>query len=295
MKSSAEQIREFGDQILQETITLLRTHSSIRHLNLNSPSSPIVVIGIGDYAFNKLELEGERLRSKCLQNFNSFSELTENLLQDQTKAQLHQYKEAKNAIMHAIKQDKDLWDPTIEPILKRVLKSFNTIHTLVDQLYDASNGQVIFVPDTNALLINPDLESWNFPNVTAFEILLLPSVLKELDELKINHRNEDVRKKAIGIINRLKEYRRRGTLSEGVAILKDRITLRTEASEPNFEKTLHWLAKDNSDDRILAAFMEQARKCPRTNVILVTADINLQNKAEMARMPYCEPSEPINP
>ena len=44
---------------------------------------------------------------------------------------------------------------------------------------------------------------WEFANSPQFELILTPSVLVELDELKINHRNADVRDKAEGLITRI--------------------------------------------------------------------------------------------
>ena len=58
------------------------------------------------------------------------------------------------------------------------------------------------------------------------------------------------------------------------------------------DETLPWLKADNNDDRILAGFIEIMREHPRCQVILVTRDMNLQNKAEYAGLPFIEPPEP---
>lgn len=60
------------------------------------------------------------------------------------------------------------------------------------------------------------------------------------------------------------------------------------ASEPNFDKTLSWLDRDNNDDRIIASALEIQRDNPSSAVCLVTSDINLQNKTEMARLSYID-------
>jgi predicted ribonuclease YlaK len=64
------------------------------------------------------------------------------------------------------------------------------------------------------------------------------------------------------------------------------------AVEPKFEETLPWLDPVNNDDRILASMIEVMRRYPRSLVALVTRDINLQNKAEFARVVFIEPPEP---
>lgn len=107
--------------------------------------------------------------------------------------------------------------------------------------------------------------------------------------MKINHRNEDVRKKAETLINKIKEYRRRGRLNDGVDVVSGKIFLRSVALEPNMQETLPGLDPTNVDDRFLASVVELMQTNVRSSVMIVTRDINLQNKAEMARVPYCEP------
>jgi predicted ribonuclease YlaK len=48
----------------------------------------------------------------------------------------------------------------------------------------------------------------------------------------------------------------------------------------------------NNDDRLLAGLIEVMRLHPRCPVLLVTRDINLQNKAEYAGFRFVEPPEP---
>ncbi len=76
-----------------------------------------------------------------------------------------------------------------------------------------------------------------------------------------------------------------------MTVVRDKITVRSMAVEPDFEKTLPWLDKENDDDRILAGFIEAMRSHPRSPVVLVTADINLTNKADFAGLPCIEPPE----
>jgi hypothetical protein len=44
---------------------------------------------------------------------------------------------------------------------------------------------------------------------------------------------------------------------------------------------------------LLAGVIEVMRIRPRSPVLLVTRDINLQNKAEFADVPFIEPPDPI--
>lgn len=154
-------------------------------------------------------------------------------------------------------------------------------------LYE-KNGEkeIIIIPDTNALIQEPDPKSYKIITSTdRLTIIFLPTVLSELDELKIKSSNPEFQKKVKGVITRLKGYRQHGNLIEGVIVEKT-IKLKMVASEPNFNKTLSWLDRENNDDRIVASALEIQRDNPSSTVCLVTNDINLQNKIEMARLSY---------
>jgi len=100
-----------------------------------------------------------------------------------------------------------------------------------------------------------------------------------------------VREKAEGLIRQIKEYRRRGKLIDGVPLVSGISTLKSIAIEPNFNQTLSWLDSSNNDDRILASFIEVMKIYPNSPVIIVTTDINMQNKAEFAGIPFIEPPD----
>ena len=91
----------------------------------------------------------------------------------------------------------------------------------------------MIVPDTNALIHNPELEDWAFLDLGVFAVVLASTLLGELDKLKIEHRNEDVRRKAEIVIRRVKSYGDRGNVLEGVPLRSGVSTLRTSAVEPD--------------------------------------------------------------
>lgn len=74
-------------------------------------------------------------------------------------------------------------------------------------------------------------------------------------------------------------------------MVSGRISLRSIAKEPNLELSLPWLDGNNDDDRLLASMIEIMRGHPRSPAAIVTADINLQNKAEFCRLPFLEPPD----
>jgi predicted ribonuclease YlaK len=159
--------------------------------------------------------------------------------------------------------------------------SLINILKLIDNTYDSTADSAIFVADTNALITNSSIELWRFEGYSNFEILILPTVLSELEQMKVNHRNPEVREKVISIVRRIKSYRERGKLSEGVVLAKGVSKLRTIAKEPSFENSLSWLDSQNNDDRIIASFVEVIKEHPRSSVILVTDDLNVQTNVSL--------------
>ncbi len=288
MQTVTENLIEMANEIQNLLEDLLLNHSSI--YMWNSPDS--IVISPRNYAYKKLSEEGRQIQAQLLDKYRNFYYLLSVLLKDQPKDTLRELSQANTRILRTIEQNntssrntKETFDSTIQLLRNQV--------QLLKRLYDSADGEVTYVPDTNALLYNPDLESWIFPETVKFTVILLPTVLSELDALKVNHRNEDVRKKAEKLIRKIKEYRRRGKLTSGVVLVRDKSKIQALAIEPNMEETLPWLASDNNDDRLLAGIIEVMRFRPRSPVITVSRDINFQNKAEFANIPFVEPPDPV--
>jgi len=288
VRSVTTQLEAEAKSMANDLAHLVRQHSGLS--DVNKRSGGVVFVG-ASHAWKELSTEGAQLRSKLLRDLDHFSALVSALLVDQPTAVTRQIAQHSNAIRGTVEQSHLSWHATTEDALQASLEALGQILIAIHRLYDPTEGTVVFVPDTNALLFNPELERWQFPEVHRFTLVLVPAVLSELDSLKINHRNPDVREKAEGLIRRIKEYRRRGELAEGVTLVQGVVLLRTVAKEPNMEKTLPWLDPVNADDRFLAAVLEVMRLHPRSAVQLVTRDINLQNKAEFAKVPFVEPPE----
>ena len=162
------------------------------------------------------------------------------------------------------------------------------IEKILGVLEVTGSAEVLVVPDTNSLLGRADPTDYrSIVALDAFAFTLLPTVLGELDRLKIEHRNPDVREKAKAAITRVKGWRQQGSLSIGVTVDKT-ITVRACHSEPDMERTLSWLDPNVEDDRIIASVIALQAKQPSSRVILVTGDINLQNKADAAMVETAE-------
>ena len=142
----------------------------------------------------------------------------------------------------------------------------------------------IIIPDTNAIVSRPDPVKYrSIAGGSEFIFLLLPTVLAELDSLKNLHRNPEFREKVYKTIKRIKGWRNQGSLRHGTTVNGD-IIVKAVAVEPNMHHTLTWLDEENRDDRIIASVLEVQSSYPNARVVLVTEDVNLLNKADLARM-----------
>jgi hypothetical protein len=289
MRTVTDNLEEMAEGIQKLLDDLLLNHSSI--YKWNKPGGPIEIIPAhGDYAYQELGEAGRQIQSKALEEYRCFYVLLNVLLKGQPKDSLKLLSKSDTVLMRTIEQQ-HTWCKNTQEALDKAVEALQAQLDLLKHLYDSSSGEAAYVPDTNALLYNPALETWTFEETLRFTLILVPAVLSELDALKINHRNETVRRKAEKLIRQIKEYRRRGNLTEGVPVVKDKIDIVGIATEPSMETSLLWLDPENNDDRFLAAVIEVMRSRPRSPVIIVSRDINLQNKAEFARIPFVEPPE----
>ncbi len=173
----------------------------------------------------------------------------------------------------------------IEEKLRADVKLFYGMLAILDA---NGPGATILIPDTNAIIGEPSpIHYKSIASDDTFVFLLLPTVLAELDELKVNHRNPDFRKKVNKVITRIKGWRNQGGLREGVTVDRT-IKVKAVASEPKMGKTLSWLDENNRDDRIIASVLEVQTTCPNARIVLVTGDVNLSNKADVARIETAE-------
>jgi hypothetical protein len=182
------------------------------------------------------------------------------------------------------------WSVTTNPAenAKKALAVAEPIGRILDVLDAASKNDILVVPDVNSLLADADPVKYrDIAGQDRFVFMLLPTVLGELDKLKIEHRNTDVREKARKIIDRIKGWRNQGALTDGVTVDKS-IIVKAASREPDMKNSLSWLDPSNNDDRIIASVLSIQVEFPAAQVILVSADINLLNKADVAMIETAE-------
>lgn len=290
MKSLFDNLQDMANEILEMLENLLLNHSAL--YPRNDKTGHVVLITPYPYAYRELSETGRQIQWKLLDKYRRFILLLQVLLQEAPKDIWDQLTNADSTILGTIEQKPTGCQTTQEAFIK-AREALCNLLALVKTLYAPSpDDNVLLVPDTNALLYNHELDKWEFGGIPRFTLILTPTVLSELDALKINHRNEQVRDKANSLIRQIQEFRRRGRLVEGVTIVEGRSTLLAVATEPRIEQSLPWLDPQNNDDRILATAIEIMRRYPQSIVAVVSRDINLQNKAEFACIPVIKPPNP---
>ncbi len=268
-------------QSLFPLIDKLCDNSTIHYRDLNCDDSGVVFLGFDYYLWSKKDLAGQiklkELYFKFCEDFN--------FLLVKTNKQVQKELEKANAQnIHTIEQTKAYTN--IEGTKQLFRNNLKKYSDYLQILKSSEERQTLVIPDTNSLIQYPDPTNYKkIPPSQSFDFIILPTVLSELDKLKIIHRDDNFRTKVKSIITRLKGFRTQGDILQGITVDKT-IKVKMIASEPNFTQTLNWLDSENMDDRIIASALEIQKAKHNSLIIIVTGDINLQNKAQMANLEF---------
>ncbi|HAH52663.1 MAG TPA: twitching motility protein PilT [Balneola sp.] len=272
-------------QDLEPVIDIMMDNSSIYYYDINADNSGVFFIGANVYHWGDKD-EKNQILAKTL--YRKFYENFELLLENAHPNTLKKIEESDKEILNLIEQNDA---PSSTDLGKSIFRNETKNFRDYLQLLTSEVKKNVIVPDTNSIIQFPNPISYrSIASSEKFNFVILPTVLSELDKLKTTHRNDDFRKKVKSVISRLKGYRNQGNVLVGVKVDKT-ITVKMIATEPNFNKTLGWIDSKNNDDRIIANVLELQLNHPSDNVILVTSDINLQNKAQLANLTVFDTDE----
>jgi hypothetical protein len=280
--------------VLDEQIMEIRSrlHTLLTHSNLvnhDFSGSGIAFVGPNWY-WAALADDARGLQWELREDAGRWFDVVAQIVADRGEPHVTKAREIREFCESVIDQNHAMWERNTDEVARRLWKELTELMVTVKGLYSESQRPT-FVPDTNALIDNPALEEWDFAleDGTVFEVVLTPTVLSELDDLKGGRSNLPRTAKAQRIVRQIKEYQRRGSLLRGVVLRKDRSVVSSMAVEPDFTRTLSWLDASVADDRFLASTLEIVKRRPHSAVLAVTGDVNLQNKFAMAGLPFVEP------
>lgn len=251
-------------------------------------NSDILVMG-PEYHWDFSDKSNRPLQLSIKKKFLSLREKIQLFFLNSPESIRDDLEEILTSISSSVEQEPS-WDvPSSTAEAKEIFSSYiNDLKNYLEPFKHSDLNKIVLVPDSNSLIIKPDFQDYtSIAKQQDFTIALVPTVLSELDKLKTIHRDNEFRGKVLSVINRIKGLRKQGSLLNGVKVYKT-ITVKMIATEPDFNNTLGWLDSGINDDRIIASSFELQRQYPSETVIIVTSDINLQNKAEMADLPYSE-------
>ena len=133
--------------------------------------------------------------------------------------------------------DKEAGDWSVPSTIQECISKFREQTAVLQKLLsifddELDRHKVVLIPDTNSLIICPDFVKYSeIASSDEFTIELIPTVLEELDKLKVVHRDRDFRDKVNSVIRRIKGLRQQGSLLNGVTVNRT-ITVKMVAKEP---------------------------------------------------------------
>lgn len=174
-----DNLSKMAEELKSSLTNLLLNHTKIYRWDTGH-SDMVTVITTTPYAFREVNEEGRRIQAKLLEEYRLFHSIITGLLREQPSDTKRELERTDNIIISTIEL-RTTHCKNQEQALDLVSKAIDEQVGFLNRVYDDSAGEPTFVPDTNALLSNTTLESWAFEGIDRFNIILVPTVLKELD------------------------------------------------------------------------------------------------------------------
>lgn len=271
-----------------EACDLLLEHCQIVYHDINANSS-VIFLGWGKHRWSPLDGEAQRPLATGRRAVADLEAQLQAVTDVAAPERMSRARDVLAPMRCVVNQADDIFGPGYESVDEAriaVRAAATQVLGFVEMLPSAHGvGGRLFVPDTNAVIWQPDLTKWD---LGAGTLVMLPTVVSELDHLKT--RTGDVSQKAEKAIRVLNEMERRGDTFAGVK-LSGRGMLRELAIDPQLPSPPSWMDAAQADDRILAGALRLALEDLDVEVTLVTRDRNMRNKARLAGLAVEDLSE----
>lgn len=291
-RSYCEQLVDDLDQIEAVMMELLG-RSTILNVDPNRGQSSVFFVGAAIWGWAKSDDAQTRLQMRGIELYDEWSSRFRLLFRSPTPEVSARIKDCDEFVRRWFERGhNDHSIPRDMPTAKIAAgEKFERMRSLLGLACSDSvaSPALIAVPDTNALIDNPDLASYEQGlGQNAFQVRLVPTVLGEIDDLKRSGRTEKLRDDARRADRMLKGLRDRGDVRSGAPVTKF-VSAVFEVAEPGFNDLPAWLDPTVPDDRLVASALLLQASDPSSAVVLVTSDLNLQNKAAAVGLPHIEP------
>ena len=290
--STSQRLRAELNKTIEMVAAILRT-VRLEPVDKRDFDAFIIVLA-PDFTFADLNAHQQAARLEAKRTYDRPAEVMRVLLGQAPSDLLQAWQDADRAVRSWIElQCNDVLTGRLDENERKMRTAFGEVVRVLDVFDQLGDKGIIVVPDTSALIERPEPSAYrSVAGQDEFTLVLLPTVLGELDELKIAHKNQAVRDAANSAISRIKGWRLQGSLVNGVTVDKT-ITVRAHHVEPDMDSSLSWLDASVQDDRIVAATLAVEAQHPAARVVLVVGDINLLNKADAAMIETADiPSSP---
>jgi PIN domain len=178
-------------------------------------------------------------------------------------------------------------------VIEELQNFCNRFYESLNEVIALSSPCLIFIIDTCAIIDCPDIEKMVVFNADVKMKFVMPSTtIIELEDLKSSKRDAVFRRKLTKAINYINGLYLLGDVLEGVRLSDGRI-VKMIAQEPKFDTLPEYLDPEVQDDRIIASAIIQHRKNPLCIVVLISNDISMQNKAQLANI-YIQKAPKLN-
>ena len=286
---------------LESTFNDLLDTVSIRYYDPNNDSRYSGIVSIGAICYHWQE-GSDQTKTKSIQRqlkerYLDVKAAIDFLCGKETQQVLQDLKSSFSLLESYIELKASHSTPTNIPNGKKnVTELLKQLTDVLDHIQQANNeNRTILIPDTNALAITADpIQYRSILSDNKFSFVITTPVLRELDSQKEDGRkSESYRGKVKKAIKRIKGFRTQGDITEGITVDKS-ISVKMDYKEPKVKDSFDWLDPDNNDDQVIGRSLELQKQYPNSDIVIVTSDINLQNKAIGARLNFSEPPS-VNP
>lgn len=226
-----------GLQGIETKMVELLEASTIKEFR-NDPDSAVFFVTPSHY-WGETDERQKLLQMQLVKEYAAWIEHFRLLFRDASQEVDRQINEIHKFVTTWIEKESS-WDVpgTIQEAKSVFRDKVHVFHELIDLLETSDKHELVLVPDTNALIAEPDLSHYAVTvGQSKYTVVIVPTVLAELDKLKVAHREQDFRDKVNSVIRRIKGLRNQGSLLAGVTVNKT-VVVRMAATEPNFNKTL---------------------------------------------------------
>lgn len=286
LRDELDELERLSEQLLDA--------SGIEYRGDFNRNGGLILISRPDWAWTTPSDELRRIQMKLVPRFDDWREHYNLLFRSAPEELRGQVEETINQVRAWIARDGHGWDELPSDIAKAKAEQaerFAKLRHLLEVVAPGSGvaNALIALPDTNVLIDTPDLGQYaRMLGVSSIDLFLVPATLSELDSLKNQGKHQELREKARRAGREIRKVLERGSIHQGVEI-EGGVRVFSRPREPRFDGLPGHLDPSVPDDRLLAAAFELQREHPTAAVVLVTKDVNLQTKAELARIPFAEP------